>query len=184
MTSQPHAMAAPTQQEIEGWIKTLAAGAGLVGGVWAILTRWLGRRARRQRADGELASAIAEALRATLDGERAILERLSSEPEELTIDPEEWLRRCAVLRSRVDDARNRLWVALGYPDPRTVRISPEEREVLAEMSRTLRLRAREMTPQERAAYLEEQRRAMRRAAGLAEDEGPLFKDADQETRDQ
>jgi hypothetical protein len=169
-------MATPTPAEVEGWLKTLAAGAGLVGGAWAILSRWLGRRARRRRADAELSSAIAEALRVSLDGERAVLERLASEPEELTVDPEEWLRRCAVLRSRVDDARNRLWVALGYPDPRGVHITPEERAVLSEMSRTLRLRAREMSPEERAAYLDEQRRAMRRAEGLPEDEGPLFKD--------
>lgn len=184
MTTQPHAMAAPTHEEVEGWIKTLAAGAGLAGGAWALLARWLGRRARRRRADAELSLAIAEALRVSLDGERAVLERLASEPGELTFDPEEWLRRCAILRQRVDDARNRLWVALGYPDPRGVRITPEERAVLAEMSRTLRLRARDMSPEERAAYLDEQRRAMRRAAGLPEDEGPLFQDQpDEETRD-
>ena len=176
MTSQPNAMATPTAAEVEGWLKTIAAAGALVGGAGAILGRWLGRRARRRRADSELAAAISVALRVSLDGERAVLERLSSEPQELTLDPEEWLRRCAVLRARVDDARNRLWIALGYPDPRAVRITAEEREVLAEMSRTLRLRAREMSPAERAAYLDEQRRAMRRAAGMPEDEGPLFKD--------
>lgn len=177
MTSQPNAMAAtPTAAEVEGWLKVAAAAAGLVTGAWALLARWLTRRARRRRADAELAAALSDALRVTLDAERSMLERLASEPAELTLDPEEWLRRCAVLRSRVDDARNRLWVALGYPDPRTVRITPEEREVLAEMSRTLRLRARDMGPEEREAYLDEQRRAMRRGAGLPEDEGPLFQD--------
>jgi hypothetical protein len=168
-------MATPSHEEVEGWLKTLGAAATLAGGAGALLARWLGRRARRRQADAELAGAISEALRVSLDGDRAVLERLSSEPDELAAGHEEWLRRCAVLRSRVDDARNRLWVALGYPDPRTVRITPEERAVLAEMSRTLRLRAREMSPGERAAYLDEQRRAMRRAEGLPEDEGPLFK---------
>lgn len=144
-------------------------------GAWGL--KRLQARRRRRAADLELAEASAEALRATLDADRAILERLSAEPAELVVDPDEWLARCAVLRSRVDEARNRLWVALGYPDPRTEpAITPETKALLSELSRTLRLRAREMSPGERAAFLEERRVEMRAAAGLPADEGPLFRD--------
>jgi len=143
-------------------------------GAWAV--RRGSARRRRRLADAELAAATAEALRAVLDADRSILERLSAEPSDLVIDPEEWVGRCAVLRSRVDAARNRLWVALGYPDPRAEPgLTPEAKAVLAELSRTLRLKARDMGPEERAAWLEQQRVEMRRAAGLPADEGPLFK---------
>jgi hypothetical protein len=172
MNPEPHA--SDTVERLMDFGQALLLLAVPALGTWGIRLR--SKRLRRQAADAELAAASAEAIRVALDADRAVLDRLSSDPADFVQAPEDWLRRCAVLRQRVDDSRNRLWVALGYPDPRTVRITAEEREVLAEMSRTLRLRTREMSPEDRSAYLEEQRRQMRRAAGLPEDEGPLFAD--------
>lgn len=141
-------------------------------GAWGLRRLVAGRR--RRRADAELLLAAAEAARVALDATRKLLER--TQPATLTVAPVQWAGEAAVLRQRTDDARNRLWVALGYPDPREEPITADEREVLAALGRTLRLRAREMTAEERAAYLEAQRVAMRRAAGLPDAEVPLFRD--------
>lgn len=178
MTSQPHAMAGPTPEEVETWLKPVATAVGLAAGAWALLARWLDRRARRRRADRELLDALADAGRVQLDVDRWSLEDYleRARPGQLVVSPHQRRDEAAVLLDRVEKARRRLWVALGFPDPEVERLSPDQKAVLAEMSRTLRLRAREMSPEERAAYLEEQRREMRRAAGLPDDEGPLFND--------
>lgn len=179
-------MATPAPAEVEGWLKVMAAAVALLGGAWALLARWLGRRARRRRADRELLDALADAGRVQLDVDRWNLELYleRARPGQFIVSPHQRRDEAAVLLDRVEKARRRLWVALGFPDPEVERLSPDQKAVLAEMSRTLRLRAREMSPEERAAYLDEQRRAMRRAAGMPDDEGPLFRDDDDQDREE
>lgn len=150
------------------------------GGAWALRRR--SARRKRDAADVELREALCDAARVHLDASRWGLEYLleRGRPGQLVVSPDQRRSEASVLLARVEAARRRLWVALGMPDPRTSDLSSGDKAILLALARTQRVRAREMSPEERDALLEERRLEMRRAAGLPDDEGPLFTDTGQE----
>jgi hypothetical protein len=131
-------------------------------------------------ADLELREALCESSRVHLDVDRWALEHYieRARPGQLVVSGDQRRAEAAVLLSRVEGARSRLWLALGFPDPAKEQLTSDQKAVLAAIGRTLRLKAREMSPEERAVWIEQQRVEMRRAAGLPADEGPLFTDSD------
>lgn len=152
------------------------------GGAWLLRRR--AARAKRRAVDTELREALCESSRVHLDVDRWALEHYleRARPGQLVVSGDQRRAEAAVLLSRVEAARSRLWLALGFPDPAQEQLSSDDKAVLLAIGRTLRLRVRDMSPDERAAWIEQQRVEMRRAAGLPADEGPLFDDQGEPSR--
>jgi hypothetical protein len=100
---------AVTADQIGDWAKTVAAVGGIVGGAWALATRWLKRhRAARQRRALE-----GKAVRYLLDAMRHSLHVL--QPGERRLVDMDELARQKVL---IDGVRDELWVADGHASER------------------------------------------------------------------
>jgi hypothetical protein len=147
--------------DVESWFKAAGAAVALVLALWAPVTRWRARRRARREADSELREAVLEASRRDTDTVRWLLIQWygdSGDPG-FIVDRGQQLRRAAILLDDVEHARKRLWSALGMPDPEADDAPPltsEEKRVLVNLRQTMRLQARELSPEKRAAFIAEQ----------------------------
>ena len=125
------------------------------------MARWRARRRARREADVELREAMLHLTRRTAD---AVRWRLIQDYGELgdpgfVADHDQQLRRAAVLLDDVEQARKRLWLALGFPDPEeSLRpaLTSDEKRALLQLRQTMRLQASAMTPDQRATFLDKQ----------------------------
>lgn len=99
-----------TTDQLADLAKTVAAVGGVVGAVWALISRWLKRRRKaREKAEME-----ARATRYLLDAVRHALGALSPHDRPYVLDPKE-LERQKIL---IDGIRDDLWVADGHRSER------------------------------------------------------------------
>ena len=127
--------------------------------LWVPVSRWRARRRARREADIELRESMLHLARRTAD---AVRWRLIQDYGELgdagfIADRDQQLRRAAVLLDDVEQARRRLWLALGFPDPEeSLRpaLTSHEKRALLQLRQTMRLQANAMTTDQRAEFIE------------------------------
>jgi hypothetical protein len=122
----------PSSQEVEDGAKTVAAVGGVLGGAWALVTRWR-RRCAEARTKREIE---AKATRYLLDAMRHTLNLLA--PGEARFVDLEELARQKVL---IDQVRDLLWVADGHRSEREAQRQTEE--IVKVLTRTQAIRAKE-----------------------------------------
>lgn len=129
----------PTAREVEDHAKSILAVSAIVGGAWALCSRWHRRRqaARRRRA------LEAKAVRYTLDAIRHVLHVLQpGGSRNRLINLNELARQLAL----VSDVREELWVADGNPSRRdTERLESEIVKVLTRTQAIQAIRAQQQT---------------------------------------
>lgn len=127
------AISIPTPEQVGDGAKTLAAIGGIVGGAWALVTRWR----RRCREAEERRALEAKAVRYLLDAVRHSLNVLSPTDERRLIDVDE-LARQKVL---IDQIRDLLWIADGHKSDRDAQRQTEE--IVRVLTRTQAIRQKE-----------------------------------------
>jgi len=148
--------------DVESWIKAGVAAVAFGAALWAPVTRWRVRRRARHEADIELREAMLECARKTADVARFELIQKYGGPGDPGHLPDVWqrTRRAAVMLDDLKHARARLWRALGMPDPEAddaAQLTSEEKRVLMGLTQTMRLQARNLSPEERTAFIAEKR---------------------------
>lgn len=132
MRPEPLAVAMPDPQTVGDWAKTLAAVGGIVGGLWALATRWHRRRQERQRQrDLE-----AKSVRYLLDAIRHALYVIAPGPDRF-LELDEIERQKAL----IDQVRDELWIADGHASQRETQRQAEG--ILKILTRTQRIEAKE-----------------------------------------
>lgn len=154
------ALTIPTADQIGDTAKTLAAVGGLLGGAWAVLSRWM-RRRREAKAKRELEG---KAVRYLLDAVRHSLNALTpADRRSSIIDIDELARQKAL----IDEVRDMLWVADGHVSEREAQRQAED--IVRVLTRT---QAIQQVKHRRELAAEANREA--KAAG----EPPMFKAGD------
>jgi hypothetical protein len=148
------ALTIPTADEIGAVAKTIAAVGGLLGGIWAILSR-IAKRRREVKVRRELE---AKAIRYLLDAMRHSLNALTPDERRASpIDADELVRQKAL----IDEVRDMIWVADGHSS---------EREAQRQAEDILRVITRTQAIERKALHLRAKREAI--ASGGA----AMFKD--------
>lgn len=130
---QSLAITIPTPDEVGDAAKTVAAVGGVVGGAWALVTRWR----RRCREAEERRALEGKAVRYMLDAMRHTLHVVTPTEERRFIDLDE-LARQKVL---IDQVRDQLWIADGHHSEREAQRQTEE--LVRVLTRTQRIRVKE-----------------------------------------
>lgn len=134
-----------TPEQVGDWAKTIAAIGGIVGGVWALVTKAV----RRRRAAQQRAALEAKATRYLLDAMRHALHVMQPGPSRF-LDVDE-LQRQKVL---IDGVRDELWIADGHASER------EQERAAAEIVRVLtRTQAIQAKHQRQDMFSDEDRNA-------------------------
>jgi hypothetical protein len=150
------ALTIPTADEISNVAKTLAAVGGLVGGIWAILSRWA-RRRLETKAKRELE---ARAIRYLLDAVRHSLNALTPlERRSSLIDADELVRQ----KTLIDEVRDMIWIADGHSSEREAQRQAED--IIRVITRTQAIERKEL-------HLRAKREA------IASGETAMFKDTE------
>lgn len=104
--STSSAVSIPTPQEVEDHAKSILAVSAIVGGAWALATRWH----RRRRAAREMRELESRAIRYLLDAQRHALNVIVPHEDRRMINVDELVRQKVL----IDQIRDRLWTADGH----------------------------------------------------------------------
>lgn len=126
-------MTMPTADEVGTLAKSLAAVAGVVGGVWALVAKV---RRRRQR-DRERREAESRAIRYLLDATRHALNVLAPADERRFIDVDELVRQ----KLLIDQIRDALWQFDGHESERATEQAAEN--IVRVLTRTQRIQVKQ-----------------------------------------
>lgn len=127
------AVSVPSQEEVGEWAKTLAAIGGVLGAIWAVLSK--GWRAWRKRA--QMQRLESKAIRYLLDAQRHTLYFVTPTRESRRVSVDELARQKAL----VDEVRDELWMADGHESERERQRMAED--VAAVITRTQAIRRKQ-----------------------------------------
>jgi len=154
------AVTMPPPEDVESWAKALGAIGTALAALWVPVSRWRARLRTRREADKELREAVLEVSRRTADVTRwQLIQDYGKPGDRGYVNQGDRARRASVLLEDVERSRKRLWLALGFPDPETpeaMRLTSDEKQALLHLKQTMRLQARALTPDERAAFIAKQ----------------------------
>lgn len=123
----------PSPDEVGAAAKTVAAVGGVVGGAWALVSRWR----RRCREADERRALEGKAVRYMLDAMRHTLHVVTPTEERRFIDLDEMARQKVL----IDQIRDQLWIADGHTSEREAQRQTEE--IVRVLTRTQRIQAKE-----------------------------------------